>query len=275
MVAEGRWELINGGWSENDEACPIFEDIVDNMMVGHQWIQKEFGVTPRVGWLIDSFGHSASNARLYADMGLEALFISRIATGDRDKRIKEKAMNYLWRPDTKHFGDQHELLVSYFTNTYCYPEGFAVDTIAEGEDDPFQPDKSRPKSYNAEVKATKLVNLVQWEADHRLENHIILPWGCDFSFSNAKMGYDQMDKIIEFTNKYNTKNITFMYSTPSAYIDAIRKENISYPVKYDDGFPYNDWSNDYWTGFFSSRPTKKKQTRDFGANMRASQKLFS
>ena len=79
-----------------------------------------------------------------------------------------------------------------------------------------------------------------------------------------------MDKIIEFTNKFNTKNITFMYSTPSAYIDAIRNDKVSYPVKYDDGFPYNDWSFEYWTGYFSSRPNKKKQTRDFGANMRAS-----
>ena len=105
-------------------------------MIGHQFLEREFNIKPRVGWLIDSFGHSATNARLYADMGLEALFISRIASADRKKRIDEKAMNYLWRPDTKHFGDQHELLVSYFTNTYCYPEGFAVDTIAD-EDDPF------------------------------------------------------------------------------------------------------------------------------------------
>lgn len=79
-----------------------------------------------------------------------------------------------------------------------------------------------------------------------------------------------MDKIINFTNNFNTKNITFMYSTPSAYIDAIRQNSVQYPIKIDDGFPYNDWSNEYWTGFFSSRPTKKKQTRDFGANMRAS-----
>jgi lysosomal alpha-mannosidase len=35
LIAEGRLELINGGWSENDEACPIYEDIIDNMMVGH------------------------------------------------------------------------------------------------------------------------------------------------------------------------------------------------------------------------------------------------
>jgi hypothetical protein len=84
-----------------------------------------------------------------------------------------------------------------------------------------------------------------------------------------------MDKIIEFTNKYNKKNITFMYSTPSAYIDAIRAENISYPVKYDDGFPYSDWSLDYWTGYFSSRPTKKRETREYGSRMRAAQKLFA
>ena len=49
-----------------------------------------------------------------------------------------------------------------------------------------------------------------------------------------------MDKIIEFTNRYNTKNITFMYSTPSIYLDAIQKENLTYPAKYDDGFPYSE-----------------------------------
>mmetsp|Transcript_33580 Transcript_33580/g.51657 ORF Transcript_33580/g.51657 Transcript_33580/m.51657 type:complete len:148 (-) Transcript_33580:2070-2513(-) len=84
-----------------------------------------------------------------------------------------------------------------------------------------------------------------------------------------------MDKIISYVNRYNTKNITFMYSTPSQYLDSLKKENISWTPKYDDGFPYSDNLGDYWTGFFSSRPTKKKQTRDISANLHASEKLFS
>ena len=32
FVKQGRFEFINGGWSANDEACPNYEDIINNMM---------------------------------------------------------------------------------------------------------------------------------------------------------------------------------------------------------------------------------------------------
>ena len=79
-----------------------------------------------------------------------------------------------------------------------------------------------------------------------------------------------MDKIISFVNRYNTKNITFMYSTPSKYIDAVKKDNVEWAVKYDDGFPYSDNVDDYWTGFFSSRATHKKMIRDISSHYHAS-----
>ena len=31
MVKEGRFEFVNGGWIESDEACPIYEDLVENI----------------------------------------------------------------------------------------------------------------------------------------------------------------------------------------------------------------------------------------------------
>ena len=84
-----------------------------------------------------------------------------------------------------------------------------------------------------------------------------------------------MDKIIAFVNRYNTKNITFMYSTPSQYLEALKKDDYTWATKYDDGFPYSDHNEQFWTGFFSSRPNKKKQIRDLSANMHASQKLYA
>lgn len=44
----------------NDEATPYYEDIIDNMSWGHQWILEKFGkkAIPTIGWQIDPFGHS-------------------------------------------------------------------------------------------------------------------------------------------------------------------------------------------------------------------------
>lgn len=62
----------------HDEACTHYEDMINNMMHGHKFLMDEFGVRPRVGWHIDPFGHSAANARLFADMGFDAWFFSRL-----------------------------------------------------------------------------------------------------------------------------------------------------------------------------------------------------
>ena len=38
-------------------------------------------------------------------------------------------------------------------------------------------------------------------------NHMLIPFGCDFSFANAKMNFKQMDMIIDYVNKNNKENI--------------------------------------------------------------------
>jgi hypothetical protein len=35
LVKEKRLEFANGGWSATDEACPNYEDLINNMVVGH------------------------------------------------------------------------------------------------------------------------------------------------------------------------------------------------------------------------------------------------
>ena len=60
MVKKGQIEFVNGGVSTNDEGCVYYEDFIDNMTWGHQWIKDNFGkdAIPTIGWQIDSFGHS-------------------------------------------------------------------------------------------------------------------------------------------------------------------------------------------------------------------------
>lgn len=72
VIQNGQFEVASGGWSAPDEACPNYEDLIDNTMIGHQFLKSEFGVTPKIGWNLDAPGHSATNARLFAQLGFEA-----------------------------------------------------------------------------------------------------------------------------------------------------------------------------------------------------------
>lgn len=74
--------MANGGWSMHDEACPTYEDMINNHMIGHDFLLKEFGVKPRIGWQIDPFGHSNTNARFFAEMGFDAWFFGRMDWAD-------------------------------------------------------------------------------------------------------------------------------------------------------------------------------------------------
>lgn len=89
----------------HDEACVHYEDMINNMMFGHQFILKEFGITPKIGWQLDPFGHSNGNARLFAEMGFDAFFFSRIDYQDKEKRLAEKSLEWVWRPMFDSLGD--------------------------------------------------------------------------------------------------------------------------------------------------------------------------
>jgi alpha-mannosidase len=78
LVKQGRLEFVNAGWSMHDEANTHYEDQINNMMYGHEFLLKEFNYKPRIGWHIDPFGHSNANARLFADMGFDAYFFARL-----------------------------------------------------------------------------------------------------------------------------------------------------------------------------------------------------
>jgi hypothetical protein len=59
------------------------------------------------------------------------------------------------------------------------------------------------------------------------------------------------------------------------YIDAIAAQNIVWPTKYDDLFPYADNEESFWTGYFTSRANDKKYMRDASHILHSSNKLFS
>jgi len=84
-----------------------------------------------------------------------------------------------------------------------------------------------------------------------------------------------LEKVIRYINSHNKKNLVFVQSTPGEYIAALKKENISWPVRYADVFPYATIDDDFWVGFYTSRPGAKKMIKDASALQNAQNKLFS
>ena len=80
LVRSGQLEFTNAGWCMSDEATSHFADQVDQMTIGHLWIQAQFGrdvAKPTVGWHIDPFGHTTGTAFLFAKMGFNMFQFGR------------------------------------------------------------------------------------------------------------------------------------------------------------------------------------------------------
>ena len=124
LVRSGQLELVNAGWSMHDEACPIYEDMIDNMMIGHEFILKEFGVKPSIGWQIDPFGHSNTNARLFAEMGFDAWFFARLDGEDKQRRVDANELEFVWMPNAKSLGKDVNIFTHVLFNHYSAPPNF-------------------------------------------------------------------------------------------------------------------------------------------------------
>ena len=79
LVQAGQLEFVSGGWISSDEACPVFTELIENMKVGHDFLYREFGLPPpKIAWHMDAFGHSATTARMFTEVGFDAFFFSRM-----------------------------------------------------------------------------------------------------------------------------------------------------------------------------------------------------
>lgn len=55
--------------------------------------------------------------------------------------------------------------------------------------------------------------------------------------------------------------VNIFYSTPSCYLNALNKANLTLTAKTDDFFPYASDPHAFWTGYFTSRPALKYYVR--------------
>jgi lysosomal alpha-mannosidase len=85
----------------HDNACPNYEDIIEDYYYGHRWLKRHFIRMPKIGWHVDPFGHSASLPILLDKMGFMGLVINRIHHRDKRNRGDLNHLDFVWSPTPK------------------------------------------------------------------------------------------------------------------------------------------------------------------------------
>jgi hypothetical protein len=167
----------------HDEACTHYEDMINNMMIGHQFLLEEFGVKPRIGWHVDPFGHSNANPRLFADMGFDAWFFAGLDFQDKEKRYAERSMEWVWQPFNKHLNTTAQIYTYAMYDHYCWFPGYWWDDRFYG-DSPVVVHENL-ETFNADWKTELMLSKTYEMLEVYQGDHILMTMGCDFTFANA------------------------------------------------------------------------------------------
>ena len=174
LVTEGRIEFVDNGWSQHDMGCTTTDSMLSNWVEGHLWIKERFGeaAQPKVGWSLDPFGMSATQAVLQALMGMEAWFFTRLSPDVVDALKQSKGLEFVWRASSALPAASSEILAHVFESYYCMP----LPTYA------FEWGKERGAATVTNATVEKLARdlaaiATQRRAWFRTDN-VLIPWGC-------------------------------------------------------------------------------------------------
>ena len=159
FVRSGQLEFVNGGWCMHDEAGVHYVDMIDQTTLGHQYILSEFGAhaNPTIGWQVDPFGHSATQAALLsAEVGFDALFFGRIDYQDHAWRVAAHEMQFNWAPSPS-LGPMASVWTEVaLDGNYNPPDTFCWDYLCGGNNPQVQ-DRSDLEDRNVERRVEEFI----------------------------------------------------------------------------------------------------------------------
>ena len=297
-VLDRRIELVDNGWSQHDMGCTTLDSMLNNWVEGHEWIRQHFGpeYEPRVGWSLDPFGPSSTQAVLQAYMGMDAWFFTRISSDAVDNMKKERGLEFVWRASSSLPDNESEIFAHVFESYYCMPGDYAFE---------WNP-STVPNVTTLYNKSRDLAELAKARAKWFRTPNVLIPWGCDYTYQDAHTSYVATDQLLETINA-NTAlwGVRAHYATASEYVDAVMNSTrrhmpgsaslfsrvgedtalgnalgTIFPVKANGStfFPYRSNSDNGpqdWSGYFTSRPTLKLLSSQAHSALSTAETLFA
>lgn len=241
LVERGQMSIVNGGYVQHDEAAAHFVSMIDQTTVGHRFLGSSLGVAPRIGWQLDPFGHSASQAdQIAGAAGFDALFIGRADHQDIERRRAARELEFVWRPAGSPDA-AGTFTVNFASAQYGPPPGFGFEWGC-----PPIADDPALKEYNVDERVEDFVRYARALANVTRGDDVVVTMGSDFNYGQANWWFKNLDKLIHYANADGRVNV--LYSTPERYVRAKHAYNATWPLKTDDFFPYSDSQHAFWTG---------------------------
>uniref|UniRef100_A0A8C9XJD3 Alpha-mannosidase n=1 Tax=Sander lucioperca TaxID=283035 RepID=A0A8C9XJD3_SANLU len=289
LVEAGQLEMVTGGWVMADEANSHYFAMLDQLMEGHQWIQRHLGVKPSTGWAVDPFGHSPSMAYLLKGAGLSHMVIQRVHYAVKKHFAQQRTLEFLWRQswDSSPHSDItcHMMpFYSYDVPHTCGPNPavccqFDFHRLPGGR--VFCPWRIPPQPITE-------LNVQERSAGVRQKSRLfrspvlMVPLGDDFRFVEASewdAQFTNYQKLFDYFDQHPELHVKARFGTLSDYFSALSRRvataGSTLPTVRGDFFTYADRDDHYWSGYFTSRPFYKRLDRTLEATLRATEILFS
>jgi len=297
LVKNQQLNFVNGGWCMHDEAATHYMGMIDQTTLGHRFLKKELGVIPKVGWQLDPFGHSASQASYLTSLvGFDALYFGRIDYQDLSKRYYEQECEGLWNSSENFDSTVFWGLTGSYSGNYGAPRGYCFDILCH---DPLLVELDE---HDLQLSMHEFLMEMRIQSDRTKGNHIMLTMGEDFNYQRAHINFPNIDLLIStvedlqhskridipslFGPRFDTLNI--FYSSPNYYTEckyeesrqrdnntapAVGGASVNYSIKSDDFMPYSDCEHCFWTGYFTSRAGLKRLERESSSFLMSSRQI--
>ena len=93
LVVAGRWSVAGGQWIQPDANLPTAAGWRKQIQLGQRYFQDRFGVSPRVAYNVDSFGHPATLPDLLAELGYHGYVFHR----PNRRQVSLPAQTFRWK----------------------------------------------------------------------------------------------------------------------------------------------------------------------------------
>lgn len=296
LLANGQFEVVTGGWVMTDEATSHYFAIIDQLIEGHQWLEKNLGVKPRSGWAIDPFGHSPTMAYVLKRAGFSHMLIQRVHYAVKKYFSLHKTLEFFWRQNWD-LGSDTDIFChmmpfySYDIPHTCGPDPkiccqFDFKRLPGGRFGcPWGIPPETITHQNVQSRAKLLLDQYRKKSKLFRTNVVLAPLGDDFRYCERRewdYQFKNYQLLFDYMNSQPGLNVKIQFGTLSDYFDAVTKEEKKsaknnhdlFPVASGDFFTYADRDDHYWSGYFTSRPFYKRLDRILESHLRAAEILY-